>query len=370
MALSTFGGTPADVLTDAAGNVIPDYPVLVRVAGTGELITALYEMDGSPIGQLRSNPATSVQPGAIRPFQCDAIAIEYEYLSKTGTPLRWYQQGRELGTSAVEMAQAALDREYTAADVGAIPASQRGAANGVATLDPNGLLTTDQMPATQGQIIGESGRRYRIISGTIRNLGDSNGWQLISDSAHRSSGIVAVNTLSDRIELKHPIGAIRVSSMQVTPDETFGARGLRVGASVGLDSSTLFLYDQSPDFITDRVYYDGASSSWKSENGVFTGFAFSGGILTLTHADMGTVRQSAALAGRGGLGAFVGNLAATTTQVVFYSGSFGSLTAVTSPATTMNVYVTRFGKRGVPASAPSSITSSTGNIWITAVAEI
>ncbi|MFE7236080.1 hypothetical protein ACFVAF_36810 [Streptomyces sp. NPDC057596] len=257
---------------------------------------------------------------------------------------------------------------YTAAQVGALATTARGAANGVAALGADGKVPAAQV-SDDRLVVGETGRRYRIISGTIRNSGS--GWGLISDSSHRSSGISAVNALSDRIELQHPIGAIRVSSLQATPDETFAARGLRVGASVGLDTSTLFLYDESPDFITDRVYYDGPSSSWKSERGVFSGFAFSGGVLTLTHADMGTTTQSSAsLAGRGGLGAFVGALTATTTQVVFYSGSFGSLTAVTSPATTMNVYVTRYGKRAVPAATPSSIVSSTGNIWITGLAEI
>lgn len=33
--LYTYGGTPAEVLTDLAGNVVPDYPLNVRVAGTG-----------------------------------------------------------------------------------------------------------------------------------------------------------------------------------------------------------------------------------------------------------------------------------------------------------------------------------------------
>ncbi|MFB7739562.1 hypothetical protein ACFC08_35485 [Streptomyces sp. NPDC056112] len=262
-----------------------------------------------------------------------------------------------------------MDRivDLTAAGLGAVPISMIGAPGGIPGLDESGTVLLSQLPDTR-VIVGDGSRRYRLLSTTIRNTGS--GWQMINDSAHQPSGITAVAALSDRIELQHAVGATKVSSLQVTPDETFAASGLRVGASVGLDTSTLFLYDQSPDFITDRVYYDGPSASWKSENGVYTGFAFSGGILTLTHTDMGTARPSAALAGRGSLGAFAGNLTATTTQVVFYSGSFGSLTAVTSPATTMNVYVTRFGKRAVPAVAPASVVSSTGNLWITGLLEL
>lgn len=112
----TYGGTPADVLTDRAGNVIPDYPVIVRAAGTGQQITALYETDGTtPIGQLRSNPDGDDQPGAIRAFRIDDVTeIEYEYTGTSGEPVRWYQAGREVAQEALTTAQAALPRPATA----------------------------------------------------------------------------------------------------------------------------------------------------------------------------------------------------------------------------------------------------------------
>jgi glycerophosphoryl diester phosphodiesterase len=110
----TYGGSPADVLTDTAGNVVPDYPVIVRAAGTGQQITALYEIDGAPIGQLRSNPAGADQPGAIRPFQIDDVTeIEYEYNGTSGDPVRWYQAGREVAQEALTTAQGALPRPAT-----------------------------------------------------------------------------------------------------------------------------------------------------------------------------------------------------------------------------------------------------------------
>ncbi|GGX01848.1 right-handed parallel beta-helix repeat-containing protein [Streptomyces chryseus] len=109
MALHTFGGTPGDVLVDTAGNVVPNWPILVKVAGTGQTITALYEVDGvTPIGELRSNPASHASPGAIRPFKADADAIEYEYMDGDGDPVRWYQAGRELATAAKAAADLAL----------------------------------------------------------------------------------------------------------------------------------------------------------------------------------------------------------------------------------------------------------------------
>jgi glycerophosphoryl diester phosphodiesterase len=111
----TYGGTPADVLTDESGNVVPDYPVTVRVAGTGQTVSALYELDGTPISQLRSNPATSDQPGAIRAFRIDDVTeIEYEYNGPSGTPVRWYEAGREVAQEALATAKAAVSAPVTA----------------------------------------------------------------------------------------------------------------------------------------------------------------------------------------------------------------------------------------------------------------
>ncbi|GAA2971363.1 right-handed parallel beta-helix repeat-containing protein [Streptomyces enissocaesilis] len=111
MALYTFGGTPADVLTTATGDVVPDYPLRVRVAGTGQLVTALYEADGTtPIAELRTNPSTSSQPGAVRPFKTDVPAIEFEYLAADGTPLRWYSSGREIAQEALAASRDSLSR--------------------------------------------------------------------------------------------------------------------------------------------------------------------------------------------------------------------------------------------------------------------
>lgn len=110
MTTYTYGGTPADVLTDALGNVITDYPLIVRVAGTGQPVTALYEADGTtPIGQLRTNAVDSSQPGAVRTFSVQDIqAIDYEYLDAQGAPIRWYQSGREVASGALQTAQTAL----------------------------------------------------------------------------------------------------------------------------------------------------------------------------------------------------------------------------------------------------------------------
>ncbi|MFF7365609.1 right-handed parallel beta-helix repeat-containing protein [Streptomyces sp. NPDC008125] len=103
----TYGGSPSEVLTTTTGDVVPDWPVTVRVAGTGQPVTALYEISGDPIGQLRSNPAGSPAPGAIREWQCEWPQISYEYLAGGGQTVAWTVAGREVATSALQVAQAA-----------------------------------------------------------------------------------------------------------------------------------------------------------------------------------------------------------------------------------------------------------------------
>ncbi|WP_326742590.1 hypothetical protein [Streptomyces sp. NBC_01768] len=143
MAMYTFGGTPSDVLTLTNGDVVADYPVVVRVAGTGAVVTSMFEMDGTtPISQLRSNPASSTSPGAIRAFRVDGVAeIEYELNAAGGNVVRWYQVGREVATgaaqaaaSASEVADAAAVNAAIARDHALSADSQSDAALTIATI--------------------------------------------------------------------------------------------------------------------------------------------------------------------------------------------------------------------------------------------
>lgn len=133
MTLYTYGGAPADVLTDASGNVIPNYPLNVRVAGTGEIVTALFEDDGTtPISQLRSNATSSEAPGAIRTWMCSWSQIEYEYLATGGRTVTWYAVGREVATEALQAATAASTTAASAATTAAAAQSTASAASAAA----------------------------------------------------------------------------------------------------------------------------------------------------------------------------------------------------------------------------------------------
>ncbi|MFB7212692.1 right-handed parallel beta-helix repeat-containing protein [Streptomyces sp. NPDC056255] len=177
MALYTFGGTPADVLTTRTGDVVPDWPLLVRVAGTGELVTALYQPDGvTPLGELRSNPASAAAPGAIPVFKCGVPAIEYEYLDAAGAPVRWYQDGRELTTDALTAATDALAAASTKLDK---------VSGGTVT----GSVAFAQ-PITAPGLANFGAARLFVVEGAIGNgtVDDRAAIQAALDAAHTAGG--------------------------------------------------------------------------------------------------------------------------------------------------------------------------------------
>lgn len=176
MPLYTFGGTPSDVLTDAAGNVVPNYPVLIRVAGTGELVTALFEVDGTtPIGELRTNLLSSSTPGAIRPFKADAQAIEYEYLDGNNDPVRWYQAGRELAATALQAA------EGFTADLAGKFDKTGGTITGSLTVTGN---------VTAPNVLDAPAARWFVVTGAVGNgtTDDRAVIQAQLDAAHTAGG--------------------------------------------------------------------------------------------------------------------------------------------------------------------------------------
>lgn len=92
---------------------------------------------------------------------------------------------------------------------------------------------------TNHVLVTEAGQRLALLSCALRNTGT---WGLINNATHEPSGIAAVVQHLDHIEVQHAATAVQVSSIQVTPDETFAAIGLRAGVSVGLSLSRIYLY--------------------------------------------------------------------------------------------------------------------------------
>lgn len=240
-----------------------------------------------------------------------------------------------------------------------IPRGATGATGGTGATGPAGPTV----------VIGESGKQYRLISGVLRNSGS--GWAWINDAGHVPTGVTPTVTAdSTSIYINFGATASKVSSLQVTPDETLTSMGVRAGVSVGTSSATIQLFNQDPFTLNDFVQY--ASGAWSSFNGVYTGFSYSSGSLILTHEDMGTTYNfGASIANRGPVLAQVSALSATTTQVQFYTGSFGALTLATTANTNMRFYLTRHGRRAaVPQADPTTVVAANGNLWVTGFMEV
>lgn len=89
-------------------------------------------------------------------------------------------------------------------------------------------------------LVTEAGARLAVLSCVLRN--DGSGWKILADDGHSPSGVTGVIQRADRLELTHAATALKVSSVQVTPDEYLSARAYRCGISVGLASSRVYLY--------------------------------------------------------------------------------------------------------------------------------
>jgi hypothetical protein len=89
-------------------------------------------------------------------------------------------------------------------------------------------------------IVTEGGARIALVGCTIRNTGS--GWYVLDDSGHTPSNCTGLIQYPDHIELQHAVGAVRVITAQVTPDETYSHLDIRAGVSAGFNYSNIFLF--------------------------------------------------------------------------------------------------------------------------------
>ncbi|MFM9703582.1 hypothetical protein [Streptomyces galilaeus] len=109
-------------------------------------------------------------------------------------------------------------------------------------LAPAGLAAAPapRTAAASDVLVAESGARLALVSCALRNTGS--GWTVISDAGHTPSGCTGLIAHADHLELQHDVGAVRVSSLTVTVDETYAKAGLRCGASVGFALSRIYCH--------------------------------------------------------------------------------------------------------------------------------
>lgn len=135
------------------------------------------------------------------------------------------------------------------------------------------------------QVKGKGDQKYKLIAGVIRNDGTS--WKFIEDSGHAKTGLSAISSSGNNIQIDYDFTATKVGSLIVTPDETLANYGITVGSSVGTAYSVINAYMPFSCFVTGRSTISGVpnpltNSTSIVESGDLSGFtinhstAFSG----------------------------------------------------------------------------------------------
>lgn len=80
----------------------------------------------------------------------------------------------------------------------------------------------------------------------------ANGWAMLNDASHSPLNVQSVEIDSGRLKINHNVtGTNKVYSFSISPDETFTKYGIRAGASVGITSSYIDMYQT----ITANAYF-------------------------------------------------------------------------------------------------------------------
>jgi len=80
-----------------------------------------------------------------------------------------------------------------------------------------------------------------LIGCTIRRV-DATTWQALDDAGHSPENIFGVEYRSTCVRVHYAFTASKVITTAVTPDESFAASDVRVGASVGLSYLDVSFY--------------------------------------------------------------------------------------------------------------------------------
>lgn len=219
---------------------------------------------------------------------------------------------------------------------------------------------------------GPAGRRYRMILGAIRNTGS--GFSIIQDAAHRPTFIDSVSNTTQGIVVNYPnLGTTRVAGLVVVPDETFAAAGFHCGASVGLESATIYVY-KDPAPVTGYIAWNGSSFVVTGGDGVTGTGALGGthpGEVAITH-DVVT-GFGATLTPRGPkydmcIGA-VGSMGTDRTFASFIDRATGLVATV--PDTDMRFTITRHGRprKLIDPNVLNTTNYPFSNFWIIGVME-
>ena len=100
---------------------------------------------------------------------------------------------------------------------------------------------------------------YNIIAGVIRNEGS--GWRLIQNDTHETIGIKTVQQDEEKIIISYDKNS-KVNALSCTVDETMASEGYKVGASVGVEKTYIFIYDKDNNVVNPKDYINKNGNIW------------------------------------------------------------------------------------------------------------
>lgn len=192
------------------------------------------------------------------------------------------------------------------------------------------------------------------LVGVIRNTGS--GWAFINDANHTPYGFASCTASATNITLTYSKTATKVGTFIAVPDETFAARNLCVGASVGLTSAVLTLTGLTS---SGYIQWNGTSFIAIGHIGI-SSVTYSGSEITVNHDPAGNGNVAADILCQSH-NYFVVQTGCNATQTRFrlVDGATGS--SITSFPSGLNIWFCRMAHQQCN---PTTLISANGNIWI------
>lgn len=219
----------------------------------------------------------------------------------------------------------------------------------------------------RNNLIDSESNDIAIITGIVRN--DGNGWAFISDSDHKPMNLSSVSVdANGNLQIDYTFTAKKVLSLVATPDETF-AKNYRIGASVGLSSSTLQIYRLEKN-VGGRVRY--RSGDWNLDYATFSSYSWDSdtGKLKLYHDAINVYpaaqRFFASISPTAGsYKAEISDFGTNYTEIQFFDAS-GNV--ITTPSSLCDCILYR--NLPIFKMDANDVVDANGNFWIIGVMEI
>lgn len=228
-------------------------------------------------------------------------------------------------------------------------------------------VLTEKVPLLSPIKPRTSATTYRFVSGALRKVNGT--WGLIDDTGHTPSGITSVEDKGTYLRIHYGFTAKKVSSLTVTPDESYNRLGYSFGASVGLDGSSIYISKRPQP--PSGGYVSFTAGKWVTANGnIKSVTAEDANTLIINHESVAPVDSILlSITGRGA-GKYLyrsEGAGSNWTRVGIYTLAGAP---VTKFATDMKFFVMRAGGITETNVKPASLEEGNTNIWVTGLMEV